>query len=155
MKVLILGNGFSRLNKENFINSWKGKIWICNQAYKEFKSFPRIDLLGTVHPWCISEAKDIAKNNNLNFEIITIDTFKKYLGYSTGNELINEAILRGYKDIYLLGFDSLDSPDNFDEDIYMGTIYIGNFLNQLDTLIQRHNLILKKVYKYIYNLKKM
>jgi len=35
-KVLLLGNGISRLLYKDYINKWKGEIWACNRAFLEY-----------------------------------------------------------------------------------------------------------------------
>ena len=138
MKLLILGNGTSRLNYKEFIKNWEYEIWCCNYAFTEYFNFPKLNLIGTVHFKCYKDAIKFKEEKNLNYiEIVYLNTSKNYLGYSTGNELINEAIIRGYNEIYLLGYDSIN---NSNKDIY--TIpypYIGNFKNQLKILLNKYN----------------
>ncbi len=153
MKLLILGNGTSRLNYKEFIKNWKYNIWVCNYAFIEYSNFPRLDLIGTVHSYCYKDAIKFKEEQNLNnIEIIYLNNSKNYLGYSTGNELINEAIIRGYDEIYLLGYDSIN---NLNEDIY--TIpypYIGNFKNQFKILLNKYNCLkLEKIEKDIFIIK--
>ena len=87
MKILLLGNGTSRLQYNNLINSWKDPIWGCNLAFKENI---RLNLIGTVHEWVINEAI----NYGFKGEILSPKTFKLYNGYASGSELIIEAISR-------------------------------------------------------------
>lgn len=37
-EVLVLGNGISRLGKDEVVNSWPGEVWGCNRAFEEFPS---------------------------------------------------------------------------------------------------------------------
>ncbi len=151
MKLLILGNGISRLNYKEFITLWKNEIWGCNSINLEIQNIPQLKLIGTVHDYYYDVLKEFKEQNNLNFEILGTKQFKQYNGYCTGNELIREALLRNYTEIYLLGFDSINNS-NFD--IYMKTVVISNFTNQLNLLIKEYNLKLKKYNKDIFILER-
>jgi len=136
-KCLVLGNASDRLEEKEFIKNWKDEIWICNYAYKEYLEFPRIDVVGTVHSFVVTDALQFKKENNLNFRILSsnrynseTEEFKNYLGFSTGWELVNQAILEGFEEIYICGFAVIN---NCDEDIYFPKgikPYCGNFINQ-------------------------
>jgi lipopolysaccharide biosynthesis glycosyltransferase len=112
-RVLILGNSNVRLKYRSYIDNWKDEIWVCNTAFIEYKSLPRLDVVGTVHPNNAIKALEFKNKNNLSYKILSsnvqdypgIDNFIKWRGWSTGNELIHEAFLKGYGRINLLGFD--------------------------------------------------
>jgi hypothetical protein len=157
-ELIILGNGTSRLNHLDFITKSNIQIWGCNLAFRENINF---NLIGSVHNWVVEEAIKYRKEHNLNFEILypniipeikkEYNLFQNYLGYSTGNELMNEAILRGYDTLYLLGFDSLN---NSKEDIYTKNLVIVNFIHQIDVLKKKYNLKQTKYQDNIFILKK-
>jgi len=149
--VLICGNGKSRLSKKKFLDNWKDEIWVCNFAFLEFFFNYRFNLLGTVHENVVPVAEAFRRLNNLNFEIITEKTFKEPLGYSSGWELVNEAVLRGYNKIYLIGYDSLSGSN---ADIHGDNIVIKNFLDQASVIIKKYNLKKKEIEKDIFLLLK-
>ena len=128
--LLILGNGTSRLNYSDYIKNFKGEIWGCNLCFKEDIKF---SLIASVHDFVLDEAIKYGYKG----EFLTPKTFKRYKGYSTGMELINEAVLRGYKEIYLLGYDSINNGESC---IYTGKVVIHNFKNQYEKLKKVHNL---------------
>jgi hypothetical protein len=146
-KVLILGNGPSRLNKIKFINNWDGEIWVCNYAFKEALTNNKISLVASVHKKVTIDAYDFKINNNLNYKILhneviegledKVELFNNFVGYSTGCELINKALFDGYKKIVIMGFDSLK---NSGEDIYCGNVVYVNFKNQIFQLIKKYKL---------------
>jgi hypothetical protein len=152
--VLIFGNGLSRLNNI-FVNNWNENIWGCNSAYKESLNDKRISLIGSVHKEILFESLEFKEKNNLQYEILLpeqlipsdlknkINAFQIYNGFSTGKELIQEAILRDYKQIYLAGYDSLVNKDT--KDIYMGTLVISNFLKQFDSLYRKYKFSIKRL----------
>lgn len=144
MKILLLGNGTSRLYYQDFISKWKDPIWGCNLAFKEDIKF---DLIGTVHEWVAEEAKQYGFKG----EVLTPKTFKKYYGYSSGSELISEAIARGYKQLYLLGYDSIEDGN---ECLYTGTVVISNFKNQIEYHKKNFNLKMEKIADNFYLLEK-
>lgn len=151
--VLIFGNGASRTENDvlKFINSFDGDIWGCNKFYTEIFKLPRINLIASVHEEYTTEAIKFKDENNLNYEILTADKFKNYIGYSTGSELINEAILRGYEKIYLVGFDSLNGNNS---DIYIKTVVISNFVAQVNELLKIHKFKKEEIQKNIFILQK-
>jgi hypothetical protein len=157
-KVLILGNGKSRLAYNSFIKKWEHGLWACNNAFKEENLRSKITALGTVHKEIVEEAIKYKKNNKLNFDIFysfnTENTkcFNNYHGYSTGNELIFQAISTAYDEIYLLGFDSLWEDTS---DIYMDQVIISNFKNQMDIILKQNEYKLKKYFRKIYVLEKI
>ena len=141
-KVLILGNGISRLKYKTWINKWDGEIWACNRAFREYKYLPRLNVIGTVHHEVAIEALTFQKKKALSYKILTskaglvnsyqVFLFKKYRGWSTGNELLQEALLSGYDQIYLAGFD-MGGPD-----IYNGIVEGSNFRIQMQKIIEEN-----------------
>ncbi|MGA2435541.1 MAG: hypothetical protein ABSG25_09670 [Bryobacteraceae bacterium] len=146
-EIIILGNGNSRLNHQDFLVNMNLKIWVSNLAFKEHLILPRIDLVGTVHNFVLEEAIKYKKENNLNYEILYMNIipelkkdyniFSHYLGYSSGTELVNEALLRGYDKLYLLGFDSLNGKDDC---LYTGKVVIKNFVEQMRIIKEKNKL---------------
>ena len=121
-KILVLGNATDRLDKKGQIKNWQYDLAICNYAYKEYLNFPNITMVGTVHDFVAKDILKFRKDNNLSFRILSnqvwetgIEPFKRYKGYSTGWELINQAILEDYEEIYICGFAVIN---NCLEDIY-------------------------------------
>lgn len=131
-KVLILGNAQDRKNQLNFIKSWKGDIFVCNKAYTEFQELPTLTAVASVHDYMAVEALDFKKKNNLPYRVICskpvedAETFLKFVGFSTGIELIRQAILEKYDEIWIAGFEFIKG-----EDIYQAErLYCGNFEKQ-------------------------
>lgn len=137
-KVLILGNATDRLDQLDFIKNWKEEIWVCNYAFKEF-NLPQINLVGSVHQYVAEEAVMFKKVNNLNYRILCnsftdlkeIEPFIKYRGFSTGSELILQAINEGYKKIYLAGFCFIHDCKT---DIYTKNLVVDNFQKQWEII---------------------
>jgi hypothetical protein len=154
-KILIFGNGLSRLNNI-FVNNWNENIWVCNSAYKESLNEKRISLVGSVHKHILYESLEFKEKNSLQYEILLpeqlissdlknkINAFQIYNGFSTGKELIQEAILRNYKHIYLAGYDSLVNKGTGDI-YYMGLLVISNFLKQFDSLYRKYKFSIKRL----------
>jgi lipopolysaccharide biosynthesis glycosyltransferase len=109
-RVLILGNGASRLKLKSFVDSWEHDLWVCNKGYMEYKELPRIDYVCSVHREVIEEAKMFLSENNLFYRTLSPsplsdEQFVCTKGWSTGNLAIVEAIKRDYDEIHLAGFD--------------------------------------------------
>ncbi len=89
----------------------------------------------------IKWALDFRRKNNLNYRILyknkcyeEIEIYKKYRGWSSGTEMIHQAIFEGYDEIYLVGFCFIDQSEN---DFYYGTkLYTGNFRKQFEQIKQ-------------------
>lgn len=119
-KVMVFGNATERLNQQNFISKWTDEIWVCNKAYLETKDNSRVSLVASVHDFMAKEAIEFKKKNNLNYRVVCCkpvegsELFKKYRGWSTGTELVHQAILEGYDEIWMAGFEFVKG-----EDIYM------------------------------------
>ena len=142
MKILLLGNGISRLQYDQLIRNWKYEIWGSNLVFKEDYN---ISLIGTVHEWVVNEAI----NYGFKGEILTPKIFKLYNGYASGSELIIEAIERGYEEIHLLGYDSIEGGNQC---IYTGKVVIVNFKNQFNRIIERYKLTKIKLDNNYYKL---
>lgn len=116
-KVLILGNGSTRLNHRKYISEWEEDIWVCNKAYQEYYKLPRMDRVGSVHGEMILDAYNFRIKNNLEYELITTYKVQKRIpdkvdkvfyekrGWSTGNLMIVQALKEEYDLIALVGFD--------------------------------------------------
>lgn len=138
-KVLILGNGCSRLAlKQKIFDSWKGEVWVCNAAYQEHLSLPRLDRVGTVHDQVALQADIYRKKNNLKFLIFSKNYntsgfchFAREIGWSTGNLMIQQALIEEYDQIVLAGFDFGG------RDIYQPKSLPGeNFKNQFKQILE-------------------
>jgi hypothetical protein len=117
-RLLILGNGKSRFEYDDYVKSWTGPIWGCNSVYKEYLNgnLPRLDLLIGDYV-ALNEAINHLKNLPKHMEMLgknlrsanlprvkTIDLENKYINDS-GTTLVVLALTRGFDEINLLGFD--------------------------------------------------
>ena len=113
-KILIIGNGISRLNPDvqSYINDWiqnkTGEIWIFNNAYKDYGKVAtrwsgHEELLETVYEYKIyNKCKyDIYTNAFTNIEHKNF--FHDDL-LDSGSTAVKQALLEGF-DCYLVGFD--------------------------------------------------
>jgi hypothetical protein len=124
-KVLILGNGKSRLKYKDFVKKWDGEIWACNRAFLELASgdIPRINRL-TGDSDALVIASEYRQKHGLKFEIYIRKPFQgehvrgekklftinpKYIKDS-GTTWVCQALIEGYDQIYCVGFD-LGGPD--------------------------------------------
>jgi hypothetical protein len=148
--VLILGNGKSRLEKQDKIKAWNGDLYICNLAFREWQFLPKITAVGTVHSWILPECIQCKNDNNLDYEILVPENttndnpnthnFISYKGYSTGSEMIRQAVTKGYDEIYLSGF----AIQGDETDIYTYPLYTQNFILQIGYILEEFpNLKLK------------
>ena len=119
-RVLILGNGISRLDHmESLVKQWtKAELWVCNNAFKEFVAgeLPRLDLLTGDKP-ALKEAICIKEENKFKFKIVGKNKsawllegvepigIPEHLIYESGSSLVCKAIIDGFDEIYLVGFD--------------------------------------------------
>jgi hypothetical protein len=105
MKVLILGNGLTRLEFDKQIRDWKGEIWGCNRIYLDYGDI----LTGLAgHTDVMQEAaldRD-AKGNTYKIMGGIEDPYicKPLYQKDTGTSLVAEALTRGYQ-VELCGFD--------------------------------------------------
>lgn len=117
-RLLILGNGKSRLKHMDYVKSWNSPIWGCNSIYKEYidGAIPRLDLLmgdfsslnevvGNLRslPKHIEILGKNLRSANLP-KVKMIDLESKYINDS-GTTLIVLALKRGFQEINLIGFD--------------------------------------------------
>jgi len=118
-KVLILGNGLSRLLFKDYIKAWKHEIWVCNFAYKEF---PKADRLAG-HDWVLAEAEKAGFKGKLMWGNLGKgqEGWTKYkcpqrFHLDSGFSLVAEALYRGY-DVKVCGFDlggaDIHSPEHW------------------------------------------
>ncbi len=142
-KILILGNGLSRLEPDidKFIKSWKGEIWVSNGAYREAIELPNISRVNG-HKECLIAAyqykikyhfdyncyvqgvitkknKDYADNVYYGVPLIGMTTLGG-LKTDSGTGWVICAIKEGYDEIYCAGFD-LKGTDIYTE--YNGVPY--------------------------------
>ncbi len=103
-KVLILAKNDSELTIDNkyFISNFKFDIWAAH--YTE-----NVKLVGCVSQTNLDKLIEFKNKNNLNFKIISplktdhiAITFIEYSGKTTIIELLNEAIQRKIKEIYII-----------------------------------------------------
>jgi hypothetical protein len=110
-KVLILGNGLSRMSFVEFIEQWKGEVWGCNYCYIDWgHKLTRL----TGHVRVMEEAILYRKKYKLNYEIwggnlghIKSDkqfTCDKQFQKDSGTTLVAQALTEKLK-VYCLGFD--------------------------------------------------
>lgn len=139
--VLILGNGKSRTRLHNFILSWEHEVWVCNEAYQEAQYYKNVTRIGTVHNDLVYKMNHFAKKNKVDYEVwvknnknLKAKAFTKPRGWSTGNELLQQALIEKYDKILLAGFDMGGG------DIYQSHLLIGtNFVNQLNRIKDEYN----------------
>lgn len=110
-KVLILGNGLSRLSYNDFIEQWEYEIWGCNFVYADWGwKLTRI----TGHVDVMAEAKIYKEENNYKYEfwggnLGQFEFDKKFTCDNqflkdSGTTFVAQALEEKYK-IYCLGFD--------------------------------------------------
>jgi len=142
-KVLILGNGKSRLKYKKFINDWQDEIWVCNKGYLEYKTLPRINRVGSAHTNLIIKAYIQKIKFNLDYYLFTtkkiqgyedkIHIFTNSQGWATGPLMVQQALIEDYKEIQLAGFDFGG------EDIYQNhLLYGGNFVKQFKIIYETY-----------------
>lgn len=117
-RVLILGNGISRIYFPKVTEIWQDEIWACNWAYQEYLdgSLPRLDLLiGDYiclkkvirHKGVDLKGVKILGKSERSLELEEVqrpNSSKKYYNDS-GSTAVVHALNEGYDEIYLLGFD--------------------------------------------------
>lgn len=112
MRVLILGNGLSRLSFDEQIRAYQGEVWGCNNIYLDYG-----DKLTAIagHDWCMAGADRARKEHGYKYKIfgglrwsgdISDEGFicKPVFQENTGTTLVAEALTRGY-DVDACGFD--------------------------------------------------
>jgi len=144
-KVLILGNGKSRLQPsvKKFINKWRHRIWVCNEAYREVENVRTIKAVGCREKYMVDKALQYKLNNNYDYDIFTLkfDGFEEYenkqLGvflfkeqrnWSTGILLVLQAIYEEFEEIVLGGFD-FDNSNIYNSSEQNGALFKKQFLS--------------------------
>lgn len=141
-KVLIMGNGYSRLHETKYIQDWDGEVWGCNRASSETNKIPSISRVFTVHEYMYpillkdriaSDFEIYGKTNKSNTPYVHICSCT--LGYSSGSLAIIQALDEQYDKIVLVGFDFGG------KDIYQSHLLIGdNFVNQFIWIREHYNM---------------
>lgn len=146
-EILILGNAVDRLKSSKWINEYSGIIWGCNNIFKEDI---RIDAIGTVHEEDATNIMKYKKETGKNFRIISffeieneIEVFKNFRGWSSWTEMIHQAILEGYTNIWLSGFIFIGGNEY---EVSGPKLYCGNFRDQYEIIKKEFpNIIFKFV----------
>lgn len=117
-KVLVLGNGLSRLQYRDYINTWDGEIWGCNSAYLEVAdgSIPHMERLMGDYV-ALKVAVKYKRKYKLKYVMygkhkrswdlpgvqkLSLPT--QFYGDS-GSILVAAALYEGYNEVKALGFD--------------------------------------------------
>jgi lipopolysaccharide biosynthesis glycosyltransferase len=134
-KLAIVGNGISRKFLTEEISEFE-EIWVCNKGAYEYSKFPTIKRVYSVHSnvlQSLSNESFILSNEIIlvgREELPGLSQFKEDKGWSSGNQAILDALLEGYEEIYLYGFDFGG------EDIYQTHSLEGsNFKKQYDSIL--------------------
>ena len=144
-KVLILGNGVSRLKYKPFVDNWQDEIWGCNQVFREYQNIPRLD-----RDFCdcktvplAYEFREAVKKDWLIFMQTWIPEFKDKTGVFVANGIkgltsgamaLEQALIENYDKIVLLGFDFGGT------DIYAGDQVIGDeFVKHFKWIMAKYN----------------
>lgn len=153
--AFVLGNGVSRLNTD--LNQLKilGTIFGCNALYREFDA----DYLVAVDVKMVNEI--IAAGYHRNHEIWTnpnkgvsskdfINLLNPHKGWSSGPTALWLACQKGFKKIYILGFDYQGLSGKFNN-VYADTYnykksvdsatFHGNWLNQTERVIKEYKTV--------------
>ena len=160
MIAFVLGNGESR--KDINLDKLKkyGTVFGCNAVYRNHSP----DYLIAVDPKMISE---ITQHNYQNTHSVWtnphkdtnniqgINFFNPSLGWSSGPTALNMAVEKGFKEIYVIGFDfgGIDGKFNNvykDTQNYMSSkdspTFYGNWVNQIKTVLDKAD---AKIYRVI------
>ena len=160
MIAFVVGNGESR--KDVNIDKIKkyGTVFACNAAYRNHSP----DYLIAVDPTMIMEITQQNYQNNHSVwtnhhkdvdDIEGIHFFSTNLGWSSGPTALNMAVSKGFKEIYVLGFDfgGIDGKFNNvykDTRNYMSSkdspTFYGNWVNQVKTVLDNTD---AKIYRVI------
>ena len=147
--AFVLGNGRSRLNANLDVLKNHGTIYGCNALYREFepdhliavdvKMINEIIASGyhKTHSVWTNPNKGVTTKSNVNF-------FTPHKGWSSGPTALWMAAQKGYKKIYILGFDYQGLSGKFNN-VYADTFnykkssdaatFHGNWLNQTEKVI--------------------
>jgi hypothetical protein len=109
-KILILGNGMSRLSFDKQIRNFTGEVWGCNRIYLDYGD--KLTLLYG-HQDVVREGGLYRDKNHLHYKLAGTNEFELQCNFlyrkDSGTTLAAEALTRGYG-IILCGFD-LGGPD--------------------------------------------
>ena len=114
-RVLILGNGISRVHYHNFISAWENEIWVCNRAYQEWSKWHNITRVSG-HRECLEMALEYRVTHSADYDIYTYDGRTKNKLFkemavpkkeinNTGINWVIQAFMEKYEKIVLVGFD--------------------------------------------------
>ena len=114
MKVLIVGNGISRLPYYQTIFDFDGEVWGCNQSYLEFGHIykriaghkqwtedayrAKIEYGWDFEVWCG------LKDNIIDFPHRMFTTYEERFWHNSGTTLVAQALEEGYE-VSVIGFD--------------------------------------------------
>ncbi len=143
-KVIILGNGLSRLQHKGFINSWKDEIWGCNHFFTEYNTVPKIDrifcdakTIREAYEFRVAVKKDwlIYAQTWINGfkdkpDVLVVNGFK---GITSGATAVEQALIENYDKILLTGFDFGGS------DIYTGKEDGTPFIQHFKWIMEKYN----------------
>lgn len=139
-KVMILGNGVSRQDPktQQEILNWPYEIWVCNSAFKEHASLPRINRVGSQHKEIAIQAYRYREIYGLKYSIyykdfvpegnghIKVFPDKISYGWATGPAMVWMALKSNYTLVVLAGFD-FGGPDVYQNGNLVGTNFIKQF----------------------------
>lgn len=153
--AFVLGNGTSRIEVDHTKLADQGTIYGCNAIYREFDPDFLIavdvkmvnEIIGAgyhkTHQVWTNPNKGISTKSNINF-------FSPHKGWSSGPTALWFASTRGYKTIYILGFDYHGLSGKFNN-VYADTFnykksqdsatYFGNWLSQTDKVVKEFRMI--------------
>jgi hypothetical protein len=150
--AFVLGNGCSRLAANLNILKEHGTIFGCNALYREFDP----DYLIAVDVKMINEiissgyhkTHSVWTNPNKGVSTkIDVNFFSPHKGWSSGPTALWMASQRGFKEIYILGFDYQGVKGKFNN-VYADTFnykkstdsatFHGNWLSQTDRIIKEY-----------------
>jgi hypothetical protein len=159
--AFVLGNGKSRLNADLNVLKNYGTIYGCNALYREFepdhlvavdvKMINEIIASGyhKTHSVWTNPNKGVSTKTNVNF-------FSPHKGWSSGPTALWMAAQKGYKKIYILGFDYQGFGGKFNN-VYADTFnykkstdaatFHGNWLSQTDKVVREYKNI--KFYRVV------
>jgi len=148
--AFVLGNGRSRLNVDLTLLSPRGDTYACNAIYREFepdylvavdvKMINEIVASGyhNTHSVWTNPNKGVTAKTNINF-------FNPHKGWSSGPTALWFAASKGYKQIFILGFDYQGIGGKFNN-VYADTFnykkssdvatFHGNWLTQTDKVVK-------------------
>lgn len=150
--AFVLGNGRSRLNADLTVLKQHGTVFGCNALYREFdpdyliavdvKMVNEIIAAGyhKTHSVWTNPNKGVSTKNNINL-------FSPHKGWSSGPTALWMAAQKGFKKIYILGFDYQGVESKFNN-VYADTFnykkstdsatFHGNWLSQTDRVVKEH-----------------